>query len=77
MPSLALSWAASLASLGALALLIHLWQRPEQWAPRLASGLLILLALVGLHWIYISLHDYGHMPIPLAAMGTLALAIYV
>jgi apolipoprotein N-acyltransferase len=77
MPSLALSWAASLASLGALALLIHLWQRPEQWAPRLASGLLILLALVGLHWIYISLHDYGHMPMPLAALGTLALAVYV
>lgn len=42
------------------------------------SALLIVAGYTyGLHWIFISLHDYGHMPAWLAALATLLLAIYV
>ena len=33
--------------------------------------------LTGISWIYISLHTYGEMPAPLAAMGTFLLAAYL
>ena len=28
---------------------------------------------VGVSWVYVSLHDFGHMPVPLAALATLLL----
>jgi apolipoprotein N-acyltransferase len=33
--------------------------------------------LIGLHWLYVSLHVYGGMIMPLAAAGVLALATYL
>lgn len=44
---------------------------------RWVAGLILLAYTVGLHWIYISLHDYGHLPAWLAALATLLLAAYV
>jgi len=42
------------------------------------SGLVAPIAYtIGLHWIYISLHDYGQMPAWLAAIATVLLATYV
>ncbi|MEY3095522.1 MAG: apolipoprotein N-acyltransferase [Burkholderiaceae bacterium] len=72
-----LGWLTSLSSLLVLALLLHLWQRPERWGPRLGAGLLILLCLLGFHWIFISLHRYGEMPAAVAAIATFLLALYV
>ena len=72
-----LGWLTSLSSLLVLALLLHLWQRPERWGPRLGAGLLILLCLLGFHWIFISLHRYGEMPAAAAAIATFLLALYV
>ncbi len=43
----------------------------------LISGLALLAYTAGLHWIFISLHDYGEMPAWLAAVSTVLLAAYV
>ena len=72
-----LSWLASLASLLILALLIHLWQRPQRWGPQAASAALVLLCLGGFHWIFISLHRYGEMHALIAGAATGLLALYV
>ena len=44
---------------------------------RLAALVAVLTYTAGLHWIYISLHDYGEMPAWLSALATLLLAAYV
>ncbi len=44
---------------------------------RLAAVVAVLTYTAGLHWIYISLHDYGEMPAWLSAIATLLLASYV
>jgi len=44
---------------------------------RLAALAAVLAYTGGLHWIYISLHDYGGMPAWLSAIATLLLASYV
>ena len=43
----------------------------------LISGLALLAYTAGLHWIFISLHDYGGMPAWLSAVSTVLLAAYV
>ncbi len=43
----------------------------------LISGLSLLAYTAGLHWIFISLHDYGGLPAWLAAISTVLLAAYV
>ena len=61
--------------------LLWLWQ---QAAPRRAAALGFAfglgLFLAGVSWVYVSLHDYGAMPAPLAALATLlfcaVLALY-
>ena len=57
-----------------LAVLTALWLRAE--APRQASviGFAFGIGLfgAGVSWIYVSLHDFGSMPAPLAALATLA-----
>ena len=35
------------------------------------------LFLVGVSWIFVSLHEYGHMPVVLAALATLLFAMYL
>ena len=56
----------------ALALLFFAWQRAG--SPRQAglSGFVFGLGyfLAGVSWVYVSLHDFGSMPAPLAALAT-------
>ena len=57
------------------ALLFHLWR--DGSAARAAwRGFLFGLGMfgVGVSWVYVSLHDFGHMPAPLAALATLLFA---
>ena len=46
--------------------------RPPGSASPSASGLF----LVGVSWVYVSLHDFGGMPAPLAAFATLLFCLY-
>jgi apolipoprotein N-acyltransferase len=65
-----------------LAGLLLLWQRAS--TPREAAWIGFAYGAgvfgVGVSWVYVSLHDFGMMPAPLAAIGTLAyctiLALY-
>ena len=71
------AWLHSLLVLFFLALLIHLWQRKERASHWLAAGLLWAASLYSVHWIYISLHDYGQMAAPIAAVATGLLGTYL
>jgi len=68
-----------IATLVALAVLVHLWMRAE--SPRAAFldgyafGLGLFLA--GVSWIYVSLARYGGMPAPLAAIATLGFCAFL
>ena len=63
----------------ALASLFALWQRAD--TPRLAAqrGFAFGLGLFcgGVSWIYVSLHDFGEMPMLLAAGATLAFSAFL
>ena len=63
----------------ALALLFHLWQRAD--SPRSAALLGYAFGLghfgAGVSWIYISLHDFGAMPAPLALIATALYCAYL
>lgn len=56
------------------ALLFHLW-RDGSTARAAWRGFLFGLGMfgVGVSWVYVSLHDFGHMPAPLAGLATLLL----
>jgi len=63
----------------ALAVLCWLWARAE--SPRAAAWLGFAFGagffLVGVSWVYVSLHDFGGMPLPLAALATLLFCLYL
>lgn len=65
-----------------LAGLLFLWRRTAAPQPAFWAGFAFGAGLfgVGASWVYVSLHDFGMMPAPLAAIGTLAycaiLALY-
>ena len=63
----------------ALALLFHLWLGTD--SPRRAALLGFLFGLayfgVGVSWIYVSLHDFGAMPAPLALIATALYCAYL
>ncbi|MBI2316552.1 MAG: apolipoprotein N-acyltransferase, partial [Betaproteobacteria bacterium] len=63
----------------ALALLFYLWLRAD--SPRRAAALGFAFGLghfgAGVSWIYVSLHDFGMMPAPLAAAATLLFCCYL
>lgn len=63
----------------ALAVLFALWARAG--TPRAAGWLGFAFGLglfvAGIGWIYVALHDYGGMPMPLAAVATLLLAAFL
>jgi len=69
-------------ALAALAVLTHLWLTAS--GPRAAAWLGFWFGMglfgVGVSWVYVSLHRFGAMPAPLAAIATLAfcavLALY-
>jgi apolipoprotein N-acyltransferase len=63
----------------ALAALCWLWVRAD--SPRAAAALGFAfgagLFLVGVSWVYVSLHDFGGMPLPLAAAATAIFCLYL
>jgi len=65
--------------IAALAVLFWLWA--QERAPRTAAALGFAfgagLFLVGWSWVYVSLHDFGGMPWPLAALATLLVCLYL
>jgi apolipoprotein N-acyltransferase len=65
--------------LGALTLLVWLWLRAG--SPRDAGWLGFAfgaaLFLGGVSWVYVSLHDFGMMPAPLAALATLLFCLFL
>jgi len=62
-----------------LACLIHLWRSTD--SPRLAATLGFAFGLgffgAGVSWVYVSLHVFGAMPAPLAALSTFAFCAYL
>jgi apolipoprotein N-acyltransferase len=60
-------------ALAALAVLVHLWLAAPGARAAAALGFAfgMGLFLAGVSWVYISLHRYGAMPAPLAAIATL------
>jgi apolipoprotein N-acyltransferase len=56
-----------------IAVLLRLWQRAASSAGAAALGFAFGLGffLAGVSWVYVSLHDFGAMPAPLAALATL------
>jgi apolipoprotein N-acyltransferase len=66
-------------ALAALAVLFFAWTRDG--TPREAAALGFAfgtgLFLAGVSWVYVSLHDFGMMPAPLAAVATLLFCLYL
>jgi apolipoprotein N-acyltransferase len=62
-----------------LALLLHLWTRSSdaKAAARLGWWFGLAFFLTGVSWVYVSLHDFGAMPAPLAALATLLFCAYL
>jgi apolipoprotein N-acyltransferase len=62
-----------------LAFLIYLWRRTEN--PQFAAALGFSFGLgffgAGVSWVYVSLHVFGAMPAPLAALCTFAFCAYL
>jgi apolipoprotein N-acyltransferase len=65
--------------LAALVLLVHLWLRAESPRAALVLGYAFGLGLfgAGVSWVYISLHRFGAMPAPLAAIATLCFCAWL
>ncbi len=63
----------------ALALLLGLWRRAGNPRRAAAVGFAFGLGLfvAGVSWVYVSLHEFGAMPAPLAAFATLLFCIYL
>jgi len=65
--------------LATLAVLGWLWVRAD--SPRRAAWLGFAfgagLFLAGVSWVYVSLHDFGGMPLPLAAFATAVFCLYL
>jgi apolipoprotein N-acyltransferase len=63
----------------ALAVLFLLWQRNA--GPRAAASIGFMFGLglfaAGIGWIYVALHDYGYMPMPLALFAMLLFAAFL
>ena len=63
----------------ALAVLFALWGRAD--SPSVAAWLGFSFGLglfvAGIGWIYVALHDYGNMPMPLALLATLLFATFL
>jgi apolipoprotein N-acyltransferase len=62
-----------------LAALFHLWLHAGSRRAALAIGYLFGLGLfgAGASWVYVSMHDYGMMPLPLAALATLLFCAFL
>ncbi|CAN1527230.1 Lnt Apolipoprotein N-acyltransferase [Methylophilaceae bacterium] len=66
-------------SLLSLAALCWVWWQCDSPKQAALAGFFYGLGLfcAGIHWIYISLHDFGHMPMWMAALATLLLCAFL
>ncbi|MEI2418110.1 apolipoprotein N-acyltransferase [Orrella sp. JC864] len=73
------AWALAPVHLLALAVLARLSLDARSVRQAAAGGWLFgwIACVIGVYWLYISMHTYGFMPAPLAAAGVLALAAYL
>ena len=62
-----------------LAVLFHLWQQAGSRRSAAAIGFAFGAGffLLGVSWVYVSLHDFGGMPAPLAAFSTLLFCLFL
>jgi len=62
-----------------LAVLFLVWSRctAARGAARSGFAFGLGLNLAGVSWVYVSLHQFGHMPAPLAALATLLFCAYL
>src|SRR6185503_13244092 len=62
-----------------VAVLVHLWDRAQ--SPRRAAALGWWFGfgcfVAGVSWVYVSLHDFGAMPAPLAGLFTLLFCAFL
>src|SRR6185436_17930335 len=67
------------ATLGALAVLVHLWVRAASPGAAFRLGFFFGLGLygAGVSWVYVSLNRFGAMPAPLAATATLGYCAFL
>lgn len=67
------------AVLGGFALLVHAWSRAPSARAAALQGFWFGLGLfgAGVSWIYVSMHRFGAMPAPLAALATLAFCAFL
>jgi apolipoprotein N-acyltransferase len=67
------------AGLAGFVLLVHLWVRAESPRAALLAGFAFGLGLfgAGVSWVYVSLHRFGAMPVPLAALATLGFCAFL
>lgn len=65
--------------LAAMAAWMWLTWRATSWKPAALAGMSFGLGffLVGVSWVYVSLHVYGQMPMLLAALATFLFALYL
>ena len=65
--------------LGALTVMVWLWLRAgsAREAASLGFAFGAALFLGGVSWVYVSLHDFGMMPAPLAALATLLFCLFL
>ena len=67
------------ATLVALAVLVHLWVRAARARDAFLLGFAFGLGffLAGVSWVYVSLHRFGGMPAPVAAVATLLFCAFL
>jgi apolipoprotein N-acyltransferase len=72
-------WGLSPLAIVALAVLVELWLRDDSPRAGFVVGLCFGLGLfgAGVSWVYVSMHRFGGMPMPLAALATLLLCAYL
>ncbi len=72
-------WGLSPLAIVALALLVELWFRHDSPRAGLLIGFCFGLGLfgAGVSWVYVSMHRFGGMPMPLAALATLIFCAYL
>ena len=63
----------------AIAVLLHVWSRSATPLAAALSGFAFGLGyfLAGVSWVFVSLHDFGSMPAPLAALATFLFCAYL
>ena len=70
-------WTLSLSHLIFLSIIINLWKSKSKLKVQIASFLVVSCCFWGLHWIFISLNQYGGLNYLTASLATIILASYV